>query len=324
MNTAEYSREDIITSNPLLDYAERQGWKLKRVGANFVCLCPLHGETTPSFTFNPGKNLWRCFGCGAGGSVIDLHADLRGLSIGAAMRELSPAADANCSSSNREKHRARQAPTEAEERARLRADWPAFDQPVEGEIKAIAELRGLSPEGVALASERGLLYSAESREGRCWVVTDSRRLNAQARRMDGKPWGIGGRTRVIYTQRSAGWDAKIRINLPEKLPCQFDALLPLLGQQQEEVRNEAPAASASTSEAQDTAPSPPINADLHDQLLTAIGDMENELVCGYLIAHKRIPSGGSIEDLSENQARWIVDHAAEFRARVEKFADQPF
>ena len=141
---------------------------------------------------------------------------------------------------------------------------------------------------------------------------------------NGKPRGIGGRTRVIYTQHSAGWDAKIRINLPEKLPCQFDALLPLLGQQQEEVRNEAPAASASTSEAQDTAPSPPINADLHDQLLTAIGDMENELVCRYLIAHQRIPSGGSIEDLSENQARWIVDHAAEFRARVEKFADQPF
>ena len=100
--------------------------------------------------------------------------------------------------------------------------------------------------------------------------------------------------------------------------------MPLLGQQQEEVRNEAPAASASTSEAQETAPPHPINADLRDQLLTAIGDMENELVCRYLIAHQRIPSGGSLEDLSENQARWIVDHAAEFRARVEKFADQPF
>jgi hypothetical protein len=141
---------------------------------------------------------------------------------------------------------------------------------------------------------------------------------------EGKPRGVGGRTRVIHTTHSAGWDAKVRINLPEKLPCQFDALLPLLGQEQEEVRNEAPAASASTSEAQDTAPSPPINADLHDQLLTAIGDMENEFVCRYLIAHQRIPSGGSIEDLSENQARWIVEHAAEFRARVEKFADQPF
>ena len=71
-------------------------------------------------------------------------------------------------------------------------------------------------------------------------------------------------------------------------------------------------------------PPPPINADLHDELLTAIGDTENELVCRYLVAHKRIPSGGSIEDLSENQARWIVDNAAEFRARVEKFADRPF
>ena len=68
---------------------------------------------------------------------------------------------------------------------------------MDDEIKAVAELRGLSPEAVAVAAERGLLYSAESREGRCWVVTDSRRLNAQARRMDGTPWErFGGLTKA--------------------------------------------------------------------------------------------------------------------------------
>ena len=45
-----------------------------------------HEETTPSFTINPSKNLWKCFRCDTGG-VIDLHAQLRGLSIGEAMRE---------------------------------------------------------------------------------------------------------------------------------------------------------------------------------------------------------------------------------------------
>ena len=49
-------------------------------------------------------------------------------------------------------------------------------------------LRGLSPEGVALAAERGLLFCTDSREGRAWVITDNRRKNAQARRLDGKPW----------------------------------------------------------------------------------------------------------------------------------------
>jgi hypothetical protein len=34
-------------------------------------LCPLHKEKTPSFTIYPSNNSWHCFGCGAGGSVID-------------------------------------------------------------------------------------------------------------------------------------------------------------------------------------------------------------------------------------------------------------
>ena len=141
---------------------------------------------------------------------------------------------------------------------------------------------------------------------------------------NGKPRGVGGRVRVIHTQHSAGWDAKVRVDLPEKLPCEFDALLPLFGPQEKEVRKEqGPAAGASAS-AENTAPAPPANPDLRDQLLSAIGDLENELVCRYLSGRKLIPAGGSIEDLSENQARWIVDHAAEFRTRVEKFADQPF
>ena len=58
--------------------------------------------------------------------------------------------------------------------------------PTSAEIETIATLRGLSPEGVALAAERGLLFCADSQEGRAWVITDSRRKNAQARRLDGK------------------------------------------------------------------------------------------------------------------------------------------
>jgi 5S rRNA maturation endonuclease (ribonuclease M5) len=92
MNTTEYehSREDIIAANPLLGYCQECGWQLRRDGRRWKCLCPLHNEDTPSFTIYPDKNLWRCFGCNTRGSVIDLHAKLRGLSIGEAMRDLSP------------------------------------------------------------------------------------------------------------------------------------------------------------------------------------------------------------------------------------------
>ncbi|NET68375.1 MAG: DNA primase [Moorea sp. SIO1G6] len=43
---------------------------LRQRGKNYVGLCPFHDETTPSFTVNPAKQLYHCFGCGAAGDAI--------------------------------------------------------------------------------------------------------------------------------------------------------------------------------------------------------------------------------------------------------------
>jgi DNA primase len=43
---------------------------LKRAGRNYKALCPFHHEKTPSFTVNPEKGIFHCFGCGVGGNVI--------------------------------------------------------------------------------------------------------------------------------------------------------------------------------------------------------------------------------------------------------------
>ncbi len=44
---------------------------LKRAGRSYKALCPFHREKTPSFHVNPERQLFRCFGCGAGGTVFD-------------------------------------------------------------------------------------------------------------------------------------------------------------------------------------------------------------------------------------------------------------
>lgn len=44
---------------------------LKKAGRSFLGLCPFHSEKTPSFTVNPVKQFFYCFGCGEGGDVFD-------------------------------------------------------------------------------------------------------------------------------------------------------------------------------------------------------------------------------------------------------------
>lgn len=57
---------------PLLEYLQQHNWAARPAGASqeFVGLCPLHGETRPSFYVNARKNLFYCHGCGRGGDLI--------------------------------------------------------------------------------------------------------------------------------------------------------------------------------------------------------------------------------------------------------------
>lgn len=65
----------------LLRLVERQGHAPRKEGKDYVMSCPFHEEQTASLKITPDKNLWHCFGCGAGGSVIDWVMKTQGVSF---------------------------------------------------------------------------------------------------------------------------------------------------------------------------------------------------------------------------------------------------
>ena len=62
---------------------------LKKTGKNYVGLCPFHTEKTPSFTVNTDKQIFHCFGCGAGGDVFNFLESQEGLNFPEALRQLA-------------------------------------------------------------------------------------------------------------------------------------------------------------------------------------------------------------------------------------------
>lgn len=62
---------------------------LKRRGANFIALCPFHKEKTPSFNVHPQKQIWHCFGCGAGGDVFKFVMQYENLPFTDAVRRMA-------------------------------------------------------------------------------------------------------------------------------------------------------------------------------------------------------------------------------------------
>ena len=62
---------------------------LKKSGANFMGLCPFHGEKSPSFSVSPSKQFYHCFGCGKNGNAIGFLMDHAGMGFVEAVQDLA-------------------------------------------------------------------------------------------------------------------------------------------------------------------------------------------------------------------------------------------
>lgn len=189
---------------------------------------PFREDRSPSFSVYAEGRRWRDFATGSGGDAADFLACALDVPSSEGVRRLIAMAGTGqdgraLRSPDRSIRTFENTPgpqgapagtgpgstkgtAEQAERAVKRARWPVMEPCTEADIAVIAERRRLAPEAVALAARRGLLWMADSREGRAWVLTDSRRVSAQARRLDGLPWeSLGGAKARTLPGSEASW-----------------------------------------------------------------------------------------------------------------------
>lgn len=80
--------EEVRSRSDIVDVIS-QYVKLHKRGSNYVGLCPFHNEKTGSFTVSQGKQMYYCFGCGAGGNVITFLMNYENATFQEALQELA-------------------------------------------------------------------------------------------------------------------------------------------------------------------------------------------------------------------------------------------
>ncbi len=80
--------EEVRMKNDIVDVIS--GYvKLQKKGSSYFGLCPFHNEKSPSFSVSPAKQMYYCFGCGAGGNVLTFLMEYEGYSFPEAMSALA-------------------------------------------------------------------------------------------------------------------------------------------------------------------------------------------------------------------------------------------
>jgi DNA primase len=132
--------------------------QLKKGGANYMGLCPFHGEKSPSFSVSPTKQFYHCFGCGKNGNAIGFLMDHTGMSFIEAVKDLAQQIGMQVP----------EEPQSPEERARAQAAKAKSDSLTDVLEKAGESYREhlkTSPRAIAYLKGRGLSGQIAKRFG---------------------------------------------------------------------------------------------------------------------------------------------------------------
>ncbi len=149
--------------------------QLKKGGANFMGLCPFHGEKSPSFSVSPSKQFYHCFGCGANGNAISFLMEHGGMSFVEAVKDLAqqcglavPADDADPA----DRARAQQLRQQQQSLTGLLAQVAAaYQKQLKQNPRAIGYLKGRGLSG-EVARQFGLGYAPEGWRSLAGLVPD--------------------------------------------------------------------------------------------------------------------------------------------------------
>lgn len=83
--------DDLLDRVDIVEVVDRRV-KLRKTGKNYSARCPFHEEKTPSFSVNPDKQFYYCFGCGAGGNALGFVMDYENVDFPQAVETLASSA----------------------------------------------------------------------------------------------------------------------------------------------------------------------------------------------------------------------------------------
>ena len=138
--------------------------QLKKGGANYMGLCPFHGEKSPSFSVSPSKQFFHCFGCGKNGNAIGFLMEHSGMNFVEAVKDLAQSVgmsvpDEDLSPQDRAKA-AEQRQKQATLTDVLEKAGEAYRKHLKAAPKAIDYLKGRGLSG-EVAKDFGLGYAPE-------------------------------------------------------------------------------------------------------------------------------------------------------------------
>jgi DNA primase len=122
--------------------------ELKKAGVSFIGLCPFHAEKTPSFSVNPGKQFFHCFGCGESGDVFSFMMKYHRLTFPEALKELARRSgidlpEQTLSKTDQEQLRQRELLYKVNEAAALALQKILIESPMAASARAYLKKRGV-------------------------------------------------------------------------------------------------------------------------------------------------------------------------------------